>query len=94
MLAKYYVQIINFYDFIFKAPPNYAHEKSFSARLDIEIKFDLSVNDHILHTFSSAKFRNVKIKLTKFLNDHHIILNAFCFTKFYVHKTMEQNEIF
>ena len=47
-------------------------------------KIWLSVNDHILHTFSSVKFRNVKIKLRKFLNDHHIILNVYCFTMFYI----------
>ena len=39
---------------------------------------------HILHSFSSAKFRNAKIKLRKFLNDHHIILNVYCFTMYYV----------
>ena len=63
---------------------HYAYERSFSDWWDIKIKFDLSVNDHILHTFSSVKFRNVKIKLRKFLNDHHIILNVYCFTMFYV----------
>ena len=47
-------------------------------------KILLSVNDHILHTFSFVKFRNVKIKLRKFFNDHHIILNAYCFTMFYI----------
>ena len=47
-------------------------------------KILLSVNDHTLHTFSSVKFRNVKIKLRKFLDDHHIILNVYCFTMFYI----------
>ena len=47
-------------------------------------KILFGVNDHMLHTFSSVKFRNVKIKLRKFLNDHHIILEVYCFTMFYI----------
>ena len=73
---------------------HYAYERSFSDWWDIKIKFHLSVNDHILNTFSSVKFRNVKIKLRKFLNDHHIILNVYCFTMFYVQNHLLTLRIF
>ena len=48
----------------------------------------------MLHTFSSVKFKNVKINLRKFLNDHHIINKVYIVLQCFTYKTMQQKQIF